>query len=511
MTLVSSALVLAIAAATAAPAPAFTYAHHAVSTTDPVSQAMFDRGLTLFYSYNGSEGVHVFQALEQREPNLAMAYWGEALSWGPDINTPLVEAHFVAAHNAIEKAVALEAGASDSERAYIDAMQLRFSGSWKAHDRADGAYRNAMAAAVGKYPLDDDLSALYVEALLENSISNAFTPTAGKNRDFLFKAGTNVPLGGDTTKMTTTLAAILARDPQHIMANHLTIHIYEESTDRSRAILSADRLDAMNFAPEDEHLVHMTAHTWTDTGAYAKAVATSTHALALFDAYLATPGIDRTHARYVHHDTIVGFSAAMMLGNYASPQWFAARLAKLPHGDGMSALADARFGRWSDLVAQSPQGANDPVHLAWALQKLHEGDAAGARAQVSDAFTTGANAYLAYAIRGATDLMQSHTADAVANFQKALAAEHEDYTGESIPLFPTSEILGGAYMRQGDYAEAEIAYRRAIERYANDPRALYGLSVALAKEGKTAEARTTAAQFAAVWQNSDTTLTPADL
>jgi len=146
------ALLLAATASTGGPpahvpAQGPVYAHHAVSTNDSQSQALFDRGLTLFYAYNGTEGVHVFQQLQAREPNLAMAYWGEALSDGRDINTSLSEINFNAAHAAIEKAAALESSASPAERADIEAMSLRYSGTWSDHDKAENRNRAAMGAA----------------------------------------------------------------------------------------------------------------------------------------------------------------------------------------------------------------------------------------------------------------------------------------------------------------------------------------------------------------------------
>lgn len=504
--LYAALFLVAASAATPSPSPApYAYAHHAIATADPVSQALFDRGLTLYYAYNGSEGVHVFRSLEGREPNLAIAYWGEALSDGPDINTPLDRAHFDAGHTAIEKAVALEAGASDSERAYIDAMRLRFAGRWKNQGRAEAAYRSAMAGAVAKFPQDDDLAALYVEALLENQVFN--------NHYVLWKPGTTIPANNDTAVMANVLETILARNPMHIMANHLVVHVYEPASDHTKPMVSAARLDAMNFAPEDEHLAHMPAHTHIDVGDYAQAVATSLRAIALFDAYLATPGIDPIHARYLRHDVSVGYSAAMMLGNYAQAAWFAQRLTKLPHGEAAVALTDARFGHWDDLANVKPTGAADQNRFAIAYWKLHVGDAAAAEAELSDGLDnkSSSTSYLLYALRGAAQMMQHHATDAEADFKKAAAMESTAYRGEYIPGFPTGEIVGGAYFRAGDYASAEAAYRGTLGRYPNDARALYGLWQTLNREGKSALAQTVAAQFNAVWQGSDTTLTPADL
>lgn len=499
-------LLLATSSTGGAPSDAVSqapiYAHHALSSGDPQAQALFDRGLTLYYAYNGSEGVHVFEQLEAREPNLAMAYWGEALSESRDINTSLSEINFNAAHKAIEKAAALETAASPSERAFIDAMRLRYSGAWSDHEKAENAYRAAMGAAYARFPMDDDLGSLYVEALLEN------TGVLG-----LWKTGSSLPDGNDTVKMVSVLDAILARDPQHVMANHLTIHIFEPSTDRSRALVSAARLDAMTFAPEDEHLAHMSAHTYVDVGQYAKAIAASHRAVALFDQYLATPGIDTQHHGYIWHDLQVGFGASMMLGNYAQSQAFATRLLARPGMRGNpSAFAAARFGRWAELTKITPIGATDPTHFALAYAKLMQGDPAGAKAElVVPPDTKLPMDYLLYALRGAAETALGDRSDAESDFKKAQDAEKAQYTGENIPLIPSGEIIGGAYYRAGNFDLAETAYRSTLDIYPNDARALYGLSQTLAKEGKVLQAGAIAREFATAWSGSDTVLTPASL
>jgi len=478
-------------------AQALASSHHVVSTSDASAQALFDRGLTLYYAYNGSEGVHVFQALAQREPKLAMAHWGMALSYGSDFNQALTQDNFAAAHAAIEKAVALEAGASDAERVYIDAMRLRYSGAWKDHAQAESAYRNAMAAAFAKYPQDDDLGALYVEALLEKKET---TP--------LWQPGTDRPASKDTQTMVDVLERIIARNPTHLLANHLILHVFELSADRRRALPSAERLDKAKLAPEDEHLAHMSVHAYVRAGDYAKAVRASCRAIALFDRYRATPGIDRTHEPYIWHDLMHGHAAAMLLGNYAQAKWFVDRLNAQPKHTHLNSLTSARFGRWEEVAKAAPQEPADPAHFALALMRLNRGEADAARAELSDALCEkGAMSYLAYALRGAADVLQGRRDAASSNFKEALAREKDGYTGADTPLFPSDEIIGGTYLRAGDAVAAERAYREALALYPNDPRALFGLAEALRRQGKHAEAQAKADEFAAAWKGSDTTLT----
>ena len=63
-----------------------------------------------------------------------MAYWGQALVLGPNINAPMAPEDEPKALELVRKAVALKAKATPRERAYIDALANRYTG--KAEDRA---------------------------------------------------------------------------------------------------------------------------------------------------------------------------------------------------------------------------------------------------------------------------------------------------------------------------------------------------------------------------------------
>lgn len=501
--MILGALTLAAAAVSARPVSHSSttpvYAHHAVSTKDPQAQALFDRGLTLFYAYNGSEGVHVFEQAARLDPMFAMAYWGEALAYGSDINVPLDEARFHKAHDAIEKAASLESAATPAERAYIEAMRPRYAGNWNDHERGETAYRAAMAKAVAAYPQDDDLAALYVEALLE------------KSRGQVWKPGTSTPLDNDTIVMVATLDRILARNPDHIMANHLVIHIFESSTDRARAVAAATRLDGMTFAPEDEHLAHMTAHTWVDVGQYAKAVAASSRALVLFDTYKNLPGIDPAHLRYYGHDLAIGFGASTMLGNYAKAAAFARQMDAFNRAssapDTAETMAAVRFARWPDTAVLMPKSPTDQLHLAIAYVKLAHNDVAGAQAALAGWTTSNPHDPFALALLGEVAALRGDRKTADARLRAAREFENEQYEGETLPLFPAGEIAGATYYKIGDYSASEAAFRQTIQRYPNDGRALFGLAEALKKLGKAGEARTVQTDFAAAWKGSDSTLT----
>src|SRR5713226_1699104 len=99
---------------------------HPVSTTNAQAQAFFDQGLRLIYAFNHDEAARSFQRAAELDPKLAMAYWGIAEAVGPNYNDPASEDRFVQAHQAIEKAMSLAEGASESDQAYIAGLAKRF-------------------------------------------------------------------------------------------------------------------------------------------------------------------------------------------------------------------------------------------------------------------------------------------------------------------------------------------------------------------------------------------------
>ena len=53
------------------------------------AQKYFDQGMTLLYGFNHPEAIRSFQAGRQLDPDCAMAYWGVAFAYGPNINAPM--------------------------------------------------------------------------------------------------------------------------------------------------------------------------------------------------------------------------------------------------------------------------------------------------------------------------------------------------------------------------------------------------------------------------------------
>ncbi|HEX5629351.1 MAG TPA: hypothetical protein VFX72_07245, partial [Usitatibacteraceae bacterium] len=139
-----------------------------VTTSSPKAQAYFDQGVRLTYGFNHAEAQRAFREAQRLDPRCAMCFWGEALVLGPNINAPMDPAANEPALAALAKASELAGGASEKERALVEALARRYSRDPGA-DRAalDAAFADAVAALAKRYPSDDFIQVLHAEAIMD--------------------------------------------------------------------------------------------------------------------------------------------------------------------------------------------------------------------------------------------------------------------------------------------------------------------------------------------------------
>src|ERR1700745_3417669 len=126
--------------------PGLGEVHHPVSTKNSQAQQFFDQGLKLVYGFNHDEARKSFQRAAGLDPKLAMAWWGVALTLGPNYNLPADPEREKAGYDAAQHAIVLKENASEPERAYIEALAPRYSNDPKADLHGlDVAYKDAMS------------------------------------------------------------------------------------------------------------------------------------------------------------------------------------------------------------------------------------------------------------------------------------------------------------------------------------------------------------------------------
>jgi hypothetical protein len=478
-TIVAAGTVLAAAASV----------HLPVSTNVPQAQALIDRGLFYYYAYNGPAAADAFEAAAASDPNLAMAYWGIALADGPDLNTPLSSQRFDLAQRAIERADALDIDASPRERSFIEIMTQRYSGSFADWQSDDAGYRAAMLS-FAQSSHDENAELLAAEALLEHG-GLGWTGSA--------------PSSDESRQALALVNDVLARDPANPMANHLCIHAYDLAPDRSPALACAQRLDAASFPPQAEHLAHMPAHYWIETGNYAAAVASSERAYGLMSRLNGDAGGAAHVNQYQKHDVSVGYSAAMMLGNYELAQTWAQRM-NAAFDENFDAITALRFGRYDQAYASSEGFGGPSVRGLAALHLNRLTDAHAIAASVHRTEGDPSDGYLPQLFYARIAEADGNDAEARRWIERALANQHFNFAAESLPLLPAEEELGGLLLRQSSNAGAVAAFNAALAAYPGDPRALYGLARALAQDGESLQSASVRARFDTEWAGADTQL-----
>ena len=157
------------APAATAPPPLFDDVgtlQHSITTTSPQAQQYFNQGLRFVYAFNHDEATRAFKEAARLDPNCAMAYWGIALTLGPNYNLPVDAERDRAAYEALQKALELSSK-SQPESEHI-------SKRWRSGTRApdadrkalDNAYADAMREVARRYPDDLDAATLFAEALM---------------------------------------------------------------------------------------------------------------------------------------------------------------------------------------------------------------------------------------------------------------------------------------------------------------------------------------------------------
>jgi Flp pilus assembly protein TadD len=77
-------------------------------------------------------------------------------------------------------------------------------------------------------------------------------------------------------------------------------------------------------------------------------------------------------------------------------------------------------------------------------------------------------------------------------------------------FYPVRESLGATLLAIGRAPDAERVFRDDLEKHPRNARSLFGLQIALAKQGREPEAALVRREFEAAWKNADTKLTLED-
>ena len=497
-----------------------------VTTRSKKAQAFVNQGVNLAYGFNHVEAGRAFREAARLDPNCAMAYWGQALVLGPNINLPMAPEDEPKAHELAQRAVAMKAKATPRERAYIDAVATRYSGKPEDRSARDRAYADTMRDLSRRYPADLDAATLFAEALMDL-------------RPWAYWAPDGTPYPG-TTEALAVLERVLAKKPAHPGANHYYIHLVEATKNPEKAEAAADRLRTL--MPGAGHMVHMPGHVYMRVGRYADASAVNEEAIVADEDYIAQCRAQGIYPiGYYPHNIHFLWASATMEGRsetaIAAARKVAARVTdenmdQLPLLAGFKIVpyyALSRFGRWDEILKEPapPERfvyVKGTWHYARGLAFVGKGQLdeaekelaevrriAGGKALEFTLFSPNTAASI-YAI--APETLAAAIAIAKKDFDRAiphleLAVRLDDglvYTEPAEWHYPPRGLLAAALLKAGRPREAETVYWDDLKRNAENGWSLFGLSQALAAQGRKDEAAAVEARFRKAWAKADVTL-----
>ncbi len=502
--------------------------HFKVSTSNEQSQYFFDQGYRLALGFNHSEALRAFKESARLDPSNAMAYWGWALVLGPNLNLLMQDAVVPQAFSAIQTAVNLKDQVSAREKAYIEALAVRYTNDPTA-DRAslDAAYVGAMAELVKRYPDDLDAATLYAAAIMNTNPWN-----------YWYADGSPKP---QTELILSILQSVINRDPDQVGAHHYLIHLVE-AFHPELGIASADQVGAL--MPGAGHLLHMPSHIYMRVGRYADSYDANILAVKADQAYITQCGAQGLYplAYYPHNLHFLVWSA-MFQGRSTEAKTAARQVADAIPADSKDnswAMYESfrsqpmfvmvRFGMWDEVLAEpqpekNAQFMNGIWHYGRGLAFTNQGKIAQAQTELEQlvalrqlteadkSYVSGfgaAGGLLTIAeeiLIGEMAAKQDNYESAVSHLERAVRLEDGLlYNEPSDWYFPVRHVLGAMLLEAGLPAEAEVVYWEDLRRNPENAYSLFGLEQSLHAQGKADVARVTHERFQRAWKDADVNL-----
>ena len=220
------------------------------------AQAPFLRGLALLHNFEYGTAAAAFREAQELDPDFAMAYWGEAMTY----NHPIwLEQDSTAARQTMERLGADPAARAakvetDRERAYLGALEVLYGSGAK--EERDFAYRDEMQRVHERWPDDPEAAAFYALSILG---------TAHSGRDY-----------ATYMQAAAIVEEVFDEHPDHPGAAHYLIHSYDDPLHAPLGLRAA--LAYSSIAPDAAHAQHMTSHIFVAMGMWDAVVAANENA-----------------------------------------------------------------------------------------------------------------------------------------------------------------------------------------------------------------------------------------
>jgi tetratricopeptide (TPR) repeat protein len=223
------------------------------------AQADFITGLAALHNFQYPLAARAFKSAQAADPDFALAYWGEAMSYNHAVwheQDPVAARAALAKLGPTPEARAAKAKTA-REQAYLAAVETLFGDGDKV-DR-DRRYALAMEQLHAKYPDDVDATCFYALALLGTSDAGRDVPTYMRAAALMEEA--------------------FERNPQHPGAAHYLIHSVDDSVHAPLGLRAAYAY--AKIAPDSPHAQHMTSHIFLALGMWDETAAANEQTIKL--------------------------------------------------------------------------------------------------------------------------------------------------------------------------------------------------------------------------------------
>lgn len=470
-----------------------------ITTRSDSAQVYFNQGINMYYAFHIIESRASFDKATRFDPGCAMAWWGKALAYGPNINDFGYQRPSEAFPSAA-KANELKAAATPVEKALIEAIATRYTADSTADQgKLNLLYRDAMQRVFKNFPGNENVSTLYADALM------LIHPWDLYEHDFKPKPWTG--------EIVSVLKHALQLNPKQPGANHYFIHAVEASAKPGDASASAAFLETA--MPAVAHITHMPSHVYIRTGIYDKGITVNDDAVAGYTKYLtAFPATEENVSLYVLHNIHMKLNCAQMAGNYNIAVTASKELQDQIPGFYLSvpgALGNyvqylhqsiistwVRFGKWDEILNEP---VPDTLPFTSILQHFGRGMAFVHRNNLTEAVkeagilnvkmeapslkealvpfnsTYSVSLIAKKILEGTIAEYKNDLAQAVVFFQQAVKDEDNLIYNEPRDwLLPARHYLGNALIKALKYQEAIAVFKKDLQINPNNGWALTGLA-----------------------------------
>lgn len=458
----------------------------------PEAQEPFQRGVAALHSFFYDEAADLFREAQVADPDFALAYWGEALTY----DHPIWREHDrEAAQKALARlaptpeARAAKAG-TELERAFLESVEILFADEGDSESR-HYAYRDALRRIHERWPNHPEAAAFYALAI----------QGADPRGDEVIPA---------RMRSAAVLEEVFPEFPEHPGILHYLIHAYDDPVHAPLGLRPARTY--AEVAPSAHHALHMPSHIFLQLGMWERVVASNRDAVAASETWVARRGhplhkVDLHSLSWLHY-------GLLQLGRVEEAEktlQTADRVAEETGATRAVRTRDSMRARHGvELRSDRAPEVSDTSEALWSsaalLSAWRRGDLEALR-ELSSRFETSreskdAEGAVAWQARG-LELLVDGKADAAVEALREAAAIEEDMdppSGPPEPQQPSHELLGDVLSSLGRHAEALEAYETALERMPNRSRSLHGAARAEAALGHAERAASYRDRLSETWR-----------